>query len=212
MPMPYPQLAALANRWRAGQDAVFVGTEMAAFGYRLDSRPTPLQFLEYREAKARFFTELGNDLAARTLYRPYFDLPGTLRDAAWLLPRFPGLRLCKGPLLPHLLRCRLLILDHHGTTMLEAFAANIPVILYWNREHWPLTPACENLLDMLAECGIWQPGPEAAARKAREIWRNPSAWYGSDRVKRIRDYYRACQAMLPDGNLDACWISALKKL
>ena len=150
VPLPPPQLTRLADRWRgeAGEQLLFVGTEMAAFAYRLDSHPTPLQLVEYREDKEWFFEALGPELQARSLYRPYFSLPGCLEDAAWLLPRMPRLKLCTGPLLPHLLGCRLLVLDHHGTSLLEAMAANVPTVLYWNRAHWPLTPEGEALLDV----------------------------------------------------------------
>ncbi len=212
IPLPYPQLAAIENRWQGGGPALFIGTEMAAYGYRLDSRPTPLQFVAYRQAKADFLANLGGDLCAQTLYRPYFSLPGTLADAPWLLKRFPGLKLCQGNLLPHMLASRLLVLDHHGTTMLEAFAANAPLVLYWNRSHWPLTKEADELLDLLWECGIWHDSPAKAAQKTREIWDDPASWWHSSQIQSARAVFCRRQALLPNGDMDATWRKTLEEM
>ena len=185
---------------------------MAAFAYRLDSHPTPLQLVEYREDKEWFFEALGPDLQARTLYRPYFPLPGCLEDAAWLLPRMPRLKLCTGPLLPHLLSCRLLVLDHHGTSLLEAMAANVPMVLYWNRAHWPLTPEGEALLDDLAAAGIWFPTAEEAAVQARRIWPAAADWWQSPDIQAARRRFCDAQARLSHGKEVPLWTQTLKAL
>lgn len=214
IPLPSPQLAAEAGMWHGekGEDLLFVGAEMAAVGYRLDSHPTPLQLVEYRQDKEWFVEALGRDLQSRTLYRPYFSLPGCLEDAAWLLPRFPRLRLCTGPLLPQLLSCRLLVLDHHGTTLLEALAANAPVLLYWTRAHWPLTPEGNELLDILERAGIWHPSAEEAAAKVREVWANPAAWWRSPPVQAARRAFCEAQARLVDTDITPLWTKTLQTL
>ena len=214
VPLPPPQLARLKDRWHGenGTHLLFVGAEMDAFAYRLDSHPTPLQLVEYREDKEWFFEALGRHLQAKTLYRPYFPLPGCLEDAAWLLPRMPRLKLCTGPLLPHLLGCRLLVLDHHGTSLLEAMAANVPMVLYWNRAHWPLTPEGEALLDELAAAGIWFATAEEAAIQARRVWDDAAAWWQSPPVQAARRSFCAQQALLVDGPETPLWTQTLKTL
>lgn len=214
VPLPYTQLAAIADKWHGVESdfLLFVGTEMAAFPYRLDSRPTPLQFLAYRQAKADFFEELGPELQKSSLYRPYFDLPGTFVDAAWLLPQFPNLRRCSGPLQTHLLGCRLLTIDHHGTTMLEALAADVPMILYWNPAHWPLATESERLLQILHEAGVWFDNPRAAAQKAREVWTDPVSWWQSAPIREARMEWCKNQALCDPENLGQAWINTLKQL
>ncbi|MBD5538808.1 MAG: hypothetical protein HDQ94_02245 [Desulfovibrio sp.] len=214
VPLPSPQLARLENAWHGadGENLLFVGTEMAAFAYRLDSHPTPLQLVEYREDKEWFFEALGRELQARTLYRPYFPLPGCLEDAAWLLPRMPRLKLCTGPLLPHLLGCRLLVLDHHGTSLLEAMAANVPMVLYWNRAHWPLTADGEALLDGLAAVGIWFPTAEEAAVQARRVWPATAGWWQSPDIQAARRRFCEAQARLSHGKEVPLWTQTLKAL
>lgn len=214
IPLPYPQIARIAGCWN-GQNShnlLFVGTEMAMFGYRLDSQPTPLQMVQYREDKQWFFEALDRSLHSSAFYRPYFDLPGTLQDAVWLLPRFPRVRLCTGPLEPQILNCRLLVVDHHGTTMLQALAANVPTVLYWTRDVWPLTPESEALLDVLARVGIWHPTAEAAAAKCNEVWQDPSAWWQSAAVQAARRAYCALHAMMVKGSENSYWVETLSKL
>lgn len=218
IPLPYPQLVKIADKWHGtgSRSIIFVGTEMAAFGYRLDSRPTPLQFVAYRNAKADFMSALDADMRRNILYRPYFNLPGTLEDAPWLLARFPELNICTGPLQPQILACGLLVLDHHGTTMLEAFAANTPTILYWDRKSWPLCPQAEALLDMLEECGIWHGSPRLAARKLMEIGENPSAWWHEQQIQKARLEFCRNQARIPMANIkeeaDSLWLEILKSM
>lgn len=214
LPLPSPHLARLAGKWHGhnGEHLLFVGTEMAAWGYRLDSHPTPLQLVDYRQDKEWFFEALGRDLQEKTLYRPYFPLPGCLEDAAWLLPRMPRLKLCTGPLTPQMLGCRLLVLDHHGTTLLEAMAANAPMVLYWNRAHWPLTDEADALLDRLAAAGIWFPTAEEAAARARAVWSDPAAWWQRPEIQAARRDFCEHQVLLADGDETPLWTQTLKAL
>ncbi|MDR3358172.1 MAG: LIC12162 family protein [Desulfovibrio sp.] len=213
IPLPYPQLARIAEQHRAGgEDILFVGTEMPLFPYRLDGWPTPLRVLEYRQAKRRFFTALRDDLRGRSLYRPYFPVPGTLRDADWLLPQFPQVRLCAGNLAGRMLSCRLLVLDHPGTTMLEALVANVPTVSYWSRHFWSFTRESEIMLDGLAEAGIWYPTPEDAARAVGRVFDNPSRWWKSDAVQSARRRYCAKYALTVRGSENQYWIRTLARL
>lgn len=211
LPLPSIQLSGERDSWQGGENLIFTGAEMAAYPYRLDSRPTPLQFVRYRQAKADFFRELGPTLRAKTLYRPYFALPGVLEDASWLLPHFPELRLCEGPLLPQIQRCRLLVLDHHGTTLLEAMAAGIPVICYWNRDYWPICVEGENLLAALEAAGIWQKDAVTAARHVKEIWQDVRVWWNSEKVSKARKIFSSQQALASADALPL-WQATLRKL
>lgn len=212
IPLPSPQLCKIASSWTGGSGKlIFVGTEMATLRHRLDSHPTPLQFIHYRRAKAEFIENLPVAIQENTLYRPYFDLPGTLEDAKWLQRKFPDLEICRGPLLPQLLKCRLLVLDHHGTTLLEAMAADIPVICYWDREAWQLTPEASIILDILQDCGIWQPGPIEAAQKVAEVWANVSQWWQGAAVRAARGIFCKNFALVADAP-DSVWVDRLKKL
>lgn len=214
VPMPYPQLAKIAHAWkgRESNSLIFVGSEMATTAYRLDSHPTPLQITAYRKGKSEFFGKLPKEILGKSYYRPYFRLPGCLADEEWLLPKFPELKLCEGALMPQILACRLLVIDHPGTTMLEAFAAGVPMVAYWDRRYWPLGKECDSLLDSLEESGVWQSNPQKAAEMAAKIWESPVAWLNSAKVSKAYESWRKYQAKLPEGNLEKAWIEMLENL
>lgn len=197
-PVPSFQLCKQAHIWKAAGDApmIFVGTEMPIFSHRLDCHPTPVQYIAYRESKKNFLASLKEEIFTATLYRPYFDLPNTWPDAKWLTAVFPKLKICRGPLMPQLAQCRLLVLDHHGTTMLEAMAANIPMILYWAPEAWPVTDEFMGLLEQMRKAGIWFSTPEAAARQANKIWQNIKEWHMSRDVRDARAAFMEKQILL----------------
>lgn len=185
---------------------------MPLYGHRLDSRPTPLQWLQYREDKQWFLEDLPRRLHDKILYRPHFDAPGALDDAPWLLPRFPHVRLCSGPLEARMLTCALMVLDHHGTTLLQALAANVPTIAYWDRSIWPMTDEALARLDLLAGAGIWQPSAEAAAAKVREVWENPARWWQEERVQAARRAFCREHAFVDPKGPDAPIVSLLQRL
>lgn len=88
----------------------------------------------------------------------------------------------------------------------------MPVIAFWRREAWPLTPESDVLLDQLAQAGIWQPSPEAAAIQAAKVWDDPLAWWRSEPVQAARQTYCREQARTVAGSVTPYWIQTLKSL
>lgn len=210
LPAPSPLLSALPAYEGGSGQLIMVGTEMSAYGRRLDSHPTPLQFAAYRRAKKTFLEALPAEIRGRVSYRPYFPLLGTLADAEWLLPQFPEIKLCEGALSPKLLRCKLLVVDHPGTTLLEALAAGVPVVAYWDRMAWPWCPEAEAFLEKLAGCGIWQESPQAAAAHVGRTWTDPLSWWDSREARQARDEFTHEYAR--SGHFHEIWTDMLGKL
>lgn len=121
-------------------------------------------------------------------------------------------RLCSGPLEARMLTCALMVLDHHGTTLLQALAANVPTIAYWDRSIWPMTDEALARLDLLAEAGIWQPSAEAAAAKVREVWDNPARWWLDERVQSARRAFCREHAFVDPKGPNAHIVSLLQRL
>ncbi len=97
-----------------------------------------------------------------------------------------AITLCTGDLTEQMQRCRLLVLDHYGTTLHMALAANIPTLCFWNREQWGMERETNNILDRLAAVGILHSSPEAAAEKASAVWHNVHDWWQSQAVQEAR--------------------------
>ncbi|MEG2171789.1 MAG: LIC12162 family protein [Desulfovibrionaceae bacterium] len=213
IPLPHAQLAALRDKHTNTSDQLlFVGSELTVFPYRMDSRLTPCQVLQYRDDKQWFFEALPRAVQKQCQYRPYFSVPGALTDAEWLLPRFPLVHLCSGPLDAHMLSCRLLVLDHHGTTLELGMAANVPMVMFWDRQAWGLCPETETALDDLAAVGIWQPTAESAAMHILHIWDDIPGWWNSEAVQAARQRWMRQYALTVPDSIEPYWIKALTSL
>ncbi|MDR2075497.1 MAG: hypothetical protein LBP61_00965 [Desulfovibrio sp.] len=215
VPLPHPLAAELcAEHAEQSPDLILVGTEMSPFLYRLKSRPQAGQLLPYRRDKVRFLQALPEALLARSRYRPYFAAASGLADESYVLRALPGLALCRGDLTRRMLGCRLLVLDHYGTTLHLALAADVPTLCFWNRREWGMEEATERALDALAGAGILQPGPEEAAARAAAVWPAVAAWWASPEVRAARDLWLNSYVRLPRRgvSLIRLWEKALRGL
>jgi hypothetical protein len=212
-PLPHPALAAICGRHRERLPRlILVGTEMSAYTYRLKSRPQAKAMLAYRMRKIAFFRSLLAFLRAREaqgaeapredpdlLYRPYFATAGGLDDAEHLLRHLPGIGLCTGDLLRQMLGCRLLAIDHYGTTLHMALAADVPTLAFWNRREWGMEAESDRTLDVLRDAGILCASPEEAARRAAAVWDDPALWWRSRPVREARALWLERYARVGDG-------------
>ncbi len=211
--LPNFKLTALQTmRHNAGKYMLFASKGMPLLSCQMDSLPTPLQWPEYRHLKEVFFQKLPRPILEQCLYFPHTSRSGFLEDAPWLLPRFPQIHLCTRQLHHYLPECRLAVLDHYGTAMAMAMTANIPLIAYWNKDAWPLSPEANAAVKILKEAEIWFSNPEDAALKSIEIWDAPHEWWQSPAIQDARHHWIAHFAYTEPANPLIFWRDALNKL
>ena len=187
VPLPFPALSRCADRHReSGPELLMVGGAMAVRGTRLGWLPKPQQYLRYRRAKRAFLQGLDPALLRQVSYRAYRRGNTDLSDADYMRAAFPDIREHRGELQGSLMRCRLLVLDHPITTMLIAMAANIPTILYWERDAWPLAASAEPYFQRLRDAGILFHDAAQAAAKVNAIWDDVPGWWGTSEVQTAR--------------------------
>lgn len=190
IPLPSPMLSKNRNRHRE-RDArlVLVGSHARLHRFQLQSTPTPNQWVAYRKEKAGFLGALSDDVRAATLYRPYFGNETVLEDETYYRRRHPDLKLLTGnqaALRDAIMQCRLLVLDHPGTTLNIALAANVPTVCFWDPEAWPVSDAARPLLDAMNEAGILFAGGTEAARHVNDIWSRAGDWWTAADVQAAR--------------------------
>lgn len=240
-PLPHPALCAIADKHRETRNSlILVGTEMSTFSYRLKSRPQSGALPEYRRSKVTFLRAIGKyfdkqpvselcidgHCKERTggekpelLYRPYFKVAGGLDDGDYIRRTIPGVRLCEGDLNSHMLSCRLLALDHYGTTMHMALAANIPLVAFWKAGDWVMESNTERALEPLREAGILHDSAESAASLAIRVWGDIASWWHTDKVQSARRHWlkRYAQVYTNKGTvytktqLARLWFKALRE-
>ena len=188
--MPSPALCQLHNTYKQQNDAlILVGSEMSTLAYRLKTRPYARSLVRYREAKKEFIQALPGAARQHLTYRPYPTTPGGLEDGPYMQREFPDVPLCKGDLTQQMLGCRLLVLDHYGTTLHTAFVANIPTLCFWHPHHWGMEPQSTTILQALHAAGIYHHTAQEAAEAVARIWQNPAAWWHSTPVQAARELW-----------------------
>ncbi len=200
VPLPQPGLAKIYNRhMETSPKLILVGTEMSTRLYRLKSRPQSGELAAYRRAKIEFFQTLEAPVRAASFYRPYFRTPGGLQDDDHLRRALPNIPLCRGDLGGHMLRCRVLVLDHYGTTLHQALAAGTPTVAFWNRSSWGMTPETDAVLDELAKAGILHPDAASAARHVNRVWNDIRDWWAGEAAQAARRLWLSHFALCAGG-------------
>lgn len=188
--LPAPFLSGFANRHRARDNTlVLVGTIARPYRYHLQSAPMPGQWVNYRREKTAFLATLSPRLRDSLRYRQYPGSSSALADGVHYQARFPFLTLLEQPLHKSMLRCRLLVLDHPGTTLNIAMAANVPTLMFWEREAWPKADEARPLFDAMERCGMLVYSGREAAERAEALWDNVENWWQSAEVQAARLAY-----------------------
>jgi putative transferase (TIGR04331 family) len=189
--LPNPKLSSLLLEHSAHRDRnknttiLFVATDCPRSLHRFQSNPTGNQWINYIDWERRFLEAVPADLRSAMLFRPHKNGADVIKGE--LTPKFPEIGWDAGGTFYQRLRTsRLLVIDHPGTTPLEAFAANIPTILFWDPQRWEMRQEVEPQMENLRKEGVLHDSPEAAAAKVAEIYHDPWIWWGSSEVQRAR--------------------------
>ena len=182
-----PLLSRLRNRHRPRtNDIILVGTKIMLRSDRINYTPDPSYSTLYRKEKFLFVSSLDDSFFENLSYRPYVRSSLEMDDAAYMLKHFPTLKILNGSLEDAMLRCRLLVLDHPGTTLNIAMAANVPTICYWDPNTWPYSPEATPYFEALMKAKIIFPDGKSAARRINDLSDNIQDWWLSHEVQSAR--------------------------
>lgn len=84
---------------------------------------------------------------------------------------------------------RLFIGNNNCTTYLEAFAANIPSIIFWHPDHWELRYSARPYFDELCHVGILHYAPESAAELVNRIFSDPMSWWLQSEIQEAKNRF-----------------------
>lgn len=186
-PLPAPTLS---NGWkphrRQSDDIIFVGTNIELGPYPFKPSPNPRGFLEYRNRKIEFFNHLTPAARQNLRYRPYANADSDLDDLGHLQRAIGQIPLVTGLLKPALLGCALAVIDHPGTAVYQALAANVPTILVWDKSAWHRNSYGSEQLALLEDSGIFVADPAMAAQKINGMYGQIEEWWLSDQTQSAR--------------------------
>lgn len=187
VPLPSPYLSKLADRHRGtAGDLILVGTRSRLRPNQVDPVPRNGYWPAHRREKVTFLRDLPEALRSRTRYRPYLRARAEMLDLPYMQVQVPGLAVVEGDLTRALLDCRLAAIDHPGTTLAVALAANVPTVCFFDPGRWSFSRQARPLVDALRGAGILQPSGAAAAVHAAAIWNDVPGWWQSPAVQEAR--------------------------
>lgn len=133
----------------------------------------------------------------------------SLRDKGWgqvarWNDRFPAIKIDAGQLrMKDLLQdSRIAVFTYNSTGFLEAFAANIPSVLFWDTKVIGIRDAATPFYNELKQAGIFHETPEAAAAHIAAVWDDVDAWWNSLAVQRVLESFRSQYCSRPSDLLD----------
>ena len=170
---------------------LLVGDTFPRYLDRFQSWPRGLQLEEYFQSTVKFLQEVGPELQPHIVYRPY------IVEHGWQVPerlqeRFPGLIVNNHCYYRNLMKqSRLMVFDHFSTstTFLEAIAADVPSVVFFDPRLWKIREAVQPYLDNLCQAGILHYDPKSAALQVQKIYDNVENWWFSDKVQRSREKF-----------------------
>ncbi|MCK9376418.1 MAG: LIC12162 family protein [Syntrophobacterales bacterium] len=188
--LPSPKLsggARPAGASRAHRLILMASTTYPRYLYRFQSYPVGSHWERYIQATETFLQKLSPSLKDNVLYRGHGIEFGWHLDTR-LRARFPWLAIDdhRHGFAHWMAKSRLVVLDHPGTTLLEALAANVPVILFFYPESWEMREAALPYFEALRRVGILHSTPEAAVKQVGEVYENIDDWWSSLVVQEAR--------------------------
>jgi len=182
-PLPPPFIGRMCGRYAPQDDRmILVGASMYGLNARIDNYP---DLSPYRKRKRIFIDALSPELRSHLAYRGY-EHHDTFDDGKYLRHFYPDLELVQGELRPQLLEAKLIVQDHHSTTLSMTLGANIPTIGIWDETAWPLGKDAKPFFDRLKAAKITFDDPTEAARHIESIWPDVQGWWNSPEVQDAR--------------------------
>ena len=188
-PLASPYLNRFKNKHiLKNQRIILIGTKMNLFFRRIESTPQAKQWLAYREQKTKLISKImdvGN-CKDHFFYRPYFNEIGALKERSFLRNEFPDLKFIQGNLNDEIFSCRLLILDHPGTTFNIAMTGYIPVLCIWDKEIFSFNQDAKESLAKLEKSNIFFEDVDELVLHLSKIKDNVTVWWQSAEIQSIR--------------------------
>ncbi|MBO8132046.1 MAG: hypothetical protein H0Z29_11140 [Candidatus Marinimicrobia bacterium] len=202
IPLPSPYLIKFKRKSFGNKSKLLlVSTREYIFPYRLASVPQPLERIKSRKHKIDFLNNLDSNVFHNTIFYSYPNESGALNNYNYFRIKFKDLMIKNGRLHQDMMKAKLIVLDHPGTTLNISLSANIPTIGFWDKNSWSLCRQATQIFDRLEKVGIIFSSGEQAAFKVNEVWNNIEAWWSQEEIQMaVREW---CQKY---ALTNRCWL------
>lgn len=154
----------------------------------------------YMGAQFNFVSNLSNEASERLTVRlsSSFLMKSWSEDVLWK-KRFPQIRLDNGtrPIAEQISRSRLTVFSYESTGVLESLAGNVPILVFYDTQDFPLRPSARPYYECLKTAGIFHETAGSAAVKVNEIWHDVHGWWERGEVQEARKTFCDHFARMP---------------
>jgi len=205
--MPYPMLCRVANRHTQKNESIIYVTSVTFFSRSyFNDYACGWKYLAF---KNQFLDNLNPNLHSDFWFRTYpYENQLYARTKPYYTKRYPWLQIHTGNLHKDLLKCKLLVLDHPGTTFNIAMAGNIPVIAFWHEDMIDFCAEYQPYLQKLREAKIIFHCVTDVLTHLSNIQSNVQEWWQSELVQEVKQDW--CQKYaLTDKNWRVKWLQLI---
>ena len=179
------------NQFKPLGKALLVTGLSPKYSIGIESKPLSSANLNYFQDLYNFYDNLENVIKKEVKVRIYPKADyGWDQKNRWL-DIFPDVKLDYGScsLSKEVRRSRILISTYNASTYLESLAANIPTIIFWDKDLWPVPKECEVDFKKLNNVGIFFDSPIEAADQINKIWDNVNSWWKNQYLQDVRKQF-----------------------
>jgi putative transferase (TIGR04331 family) len=170
-------------------DGLLVSMTVPRYGGRMMDCTISGQWLGYFKDNCDFLNFLPKNIRTEINISPSVSNRHGWDDGKRFRHYFPENSIKNATIESKLKNSRICICTYNGTTMLEALSWNFPVIVFFNKEHWPLKQSVIPMFNLLKSVGIFHESPESAAKQLESIWDDISSWWYSNEVQSARNLF-----------------------
>lgn len=206
--LPSPLLSrGSAGPFTPGDDLLYLSTSLDFHNIRLIRDSNGAGAFDTLDRQARFLKALPEPARSKASMRLYrHDWGWSHRER--LLELVPEARFDDSnvPFARRMREARLVVVETPSTPMLEALAADIPVLMTWKPDTWTIRPSARPYFDAFRKAGMLFDSAEDAAAEAGRAYADPRAWWDEPARRAARlEFTRTFALSDPD------WIGAWAK-
>lgn len=212
VPMPATKLVELSvDKYDPEGQILLIQFNHSRYSYWAQSFPIAEQMKEYFDEQILFLNNLSQQ-SFRHLRIRYYP-----KDFGWEVERrfsdvgFSGLKENSATLNDAIGKSRLCIATYNATTFLETLSSDIPTVIFWNDNHFPLRSSAIKWYEKLKVAGILHDDAISAAKKVNEICDQPLMWWKEAGVQRAKNEFCNHYAKKSDDWLDV-WADELNSM
>jgi putative transferase (TIGR04331 family) len=214
-PMPATKLIGTPQQNKSKSDSneniLLILFNHSRYSYWFQSFPVAEQMKEYFNDQLVFLDKLNLEALSALKIRYY------PKDFGWRVEQrfsdggYASMKDNSSSLETAISNSRLCIATYNATTFLETFSANIPTIIFWKPNHFPLRKSALEWYDKLKSVGILHDNAISAAKMVNDIYEAPDKWWGRSDVQEIKNEFCKCYALKSDEWLEQ-WAIELESM